>query len=966
MNGFPFALDHPAMALLLFSGCFALTWAIASRSRAEGGRARKRVSLALRSLLLALLVLALCGLQWRRERDEMTTVFAVDWSDSTRGAPREAAREWVLAAAAAKRPQDRLAVVQFGRDALIEEGVREDLDELALASTPRPDGSDLAAALRLARGLLPAEGLRRVVVLTDGSVDGEDPAGALRDAREAGVDVLLVPLAAERGPETLVEEVVAPERVHEGEPFEVKVVVRGSVAAEGTLSVTRDGELIGQEQLVVEPGRPSVLRFIERHSAAGSHLYRAHFDAEPDAFSQNDAAEALVRVEGQPSLLVIDPVPEDLAPARALLESAGMAVRVGGLDLVPTSLAEAARHEAILLSNVESLDLSVRQMKVLRAYARESGGGLMMIGGPASFGPGGWYRTPVEEALPVDMDVRNEKFYPSLALITSLDKSGSMAGRAGASKMDLAKEAAALAVDLLHPRDRAGVIVFDGAAKWVVPPTNAIDKQAIRARIGTIRAGGGTDVYTGLQLAKTAFEKERTVLKHLIVLSDGMTAPRDFEGMCADLTAMKVTVSTVAVGSDADLFTMQRIAEWGKGRYYFTDDPASIPRIFTKEAFTTARSFVVEEPFVPRVVVPHPVLRGSGGALPALDGYVASTAKADAEVVLQSHREEPVLAFRRFGLGRTGALTTDLGQRWSASWLSSDPARTVLAQSVRWLSRRADSERLQVTMERREGDLLVAVEARAEDGSFLNFAEIQARLVAPDLSPRELALRQVAPGRYEGRVPEATPGAWFAGIAQESDGKIVRGATAARVFPYSDEYRLLDSGDAVARLASASGARVTPGPEASFVPTGERAVSLRPAWRELLLAAAFLLLFDVGLRRVMLPAGWAGSLAAAIARRLAKRSERASSEGLARLRDVKDRTRATTRRDEATDELPSRRQLPRKDEAPARVEAPPPAARPDEPGPAPQDEPPEPPAPEGGGFSSRLLAAKKRARRDGR
>lgn len=967
MSGWPFALDHPLAAAGLFALLFAASWLVARGSRAEASPARRRASLLLRGLVLGLLVLALTGLQWRRERDEITTVFAVDWSDSTRGAPRERAREWILEAARNKRPQDRLAVVQFGRDALVEEGLREDLDELALASTPRPDGSDLARALRLARGLLPPDGLRRIVVLTDGAVDGEDPAGALRDAREAGIDVALVPLAAERGPETLVEELVAPARVHEGEPYEVKVVLRSSVDATGTLSVTRDGELIGRQPASVSAGRPAAYRFVDRRSEAGTLLYRAHFDAEPDGFPQNDAAEALVRVEGQPSLLVLTPEPESLAPARALLEAAGMSLTVAGLEAVPTTLAQAARHEAIVLSNVESIDLSVRQMKVLRAFVRESGGGLLMAGGPRSFGPGGWYRTPVEETLPVDMDVRNEKYYPSLALFTALDKSGSMAGAQGASKMDLAKEAASLAVELLHPNDRTGVIAFDSAAKWVVEPTGADRPMALRERIGTIRAGGGTDIYPALDLADEALGNERTVLKHVILLSDGMSPPRDFKSLIAGMRAKRITLSTVAVGSDADLFTMQRLAEWGQGRYYFTDDPASIPRIFTKEAFTTARSFVVEETFQPRVVRPHPVLSGAG-PLPALDGYVASTMKPDAELVLQSHREEPVLAFRRDGLGRSGALTTDLGERWAASWLADEGARSVLAQSLRWLARRAESERLRTTLERRGGDLRLAVEAREEDGGFLNFARLRASLVGPDLDDRQLELEQVAPGRYEARLEGAEPGAWFASVAQLAGERIVRGATAARIFPYSDEYRLLESGDAVARLAAAAGAPRLGEPAAAFEPTGATAVSLRPAWRELLLAAALLFLLDVGLRRVMLPAGWAAKLAAALRGRLPRRSAVAPAEGLSRLKGAKKRTGAATRArgDGESEPRTSRSEPESRATAASEASTPKPAPAPktaDAPLAPAEEQAPDAPADEDAGFRSRLLAAKKRARR---
>ena len=963
MSGWPFALDRPLFALGLFAALLAVTWAIARTSRARSGPGRATAALVVRAIVLGLLVLALAGLQWRRERDDVTTVFAVDWSDSTRGAPRERAREWILEAAKQKRPQDRLAVLQFGRDALVEEGLREDLDELALASTPRPDGSDLSRALRLARGLLPPDGLRRVVLLTDGAVDGEDPAGALRDAREDGIDVVLVPLAAERGPETLVDEIVAPERVHEGEPYEVKVVLRSSADATGILSVTRDGELIGRQEASVEAGHPAAYRFVDRRAAAGSNLYRAHFDSEPDGFAQNDAAEALVRVEGQPSVLLVSPEPETMEPARALFEAAGMEMRVAGLEAVPTTLAEAARYEAIVLADVESIELSVRQMKVLRAYVRETGGGLLMVGGPRSFGPGGWYRTPVEQTLPVDMDVRNEKYYPSLALVTALDKSGSMAGADGASKMDLAKEAAALAIELLHPRDRAGVIAFDSAAKWVVEPTDADKPLALRERIGTIRAGGGTDIYPALDVAAEALANERTVLKHVILLSDGVSAPRDFKTLIEGMRGNRVTLSTVAVGNDADLFTMQRLAEWGGGRYYFTADPASIPRIFTKEAFTTARSFVVEERFQPRVVRPHPVLSGAG-SLPALDGYVATTIKPDAELVLQSHREEPVLAFRRDGLGRSGALTTDLGLRWASSWMVDESARTVLAQSLRWLSRRAESERLRVTIERSRGDLLLAVEARDEDGAYLNFARLEASLVGPELEPRELELEQTAPGRYEARLEGAEPGAWFASVAQLAGDRVVRGTTAARVFPYSDEYRLLESGDAVARLAAAAGASRASSPAEAFRPTGETAVSLRPAWRELLLAAALLFLLDVALRRVMLPAGWAGKLAAAVRRRLPQRRSAAPAEGLSRLKGVKARTGAATRRsgDERPAAAPPRREsapAPEPAPAPAPAKAPPPKAEkpaPAEPEPAPGDDQQ--------GFRSRLLAAKKRARRD--
>ena len=50
-----------------------------------------------------------------------------------------------------------------------------------------------------------------------------------------------------------------------------------------------------------------------------------------------------------------------------------------------------------------------------------------MLGGEESFGLGGYYRTPIEEALPVTMEVKQKLEIPSLAVVLSIDRSGSMA-----------------------------------------------------------------------------------------------------------------------------------------------------------------------------------------------------------------------------------------------------------------------------------------------------------------------------------------------------------------------------------------------------------------------------------------------------------------------------------------------------------------------------------------------------------
>ncbi|MEM7244648.1 MAG: VWA domain-containing protein [Acidobacteriota bacterium] len=950
------SLDHPILALLLFGLLAAGTVLTARRSRALGSRARQGLAVVLRCALWALLILALCGLRWQRLEEGVATIFVVDWSESTEGIGRERAREFLEQARETAQVDDLSAIVQFGGDALVESSLRPVLGPPLLASTPLGGSSRLEPALQLASGLLPQGGRRRVLVLTDGELDGE-PAESLSALAATGVDVGLVSMGRQRGPENLIEEVRAPEFVREGAPFEVSVLMASNTEASGVLRVTRNGELIGTRAVQLAAGEVSLLRFQEVDLPPGRHLYRAHLDASPDGRIENDSAEALVRVTGRSRVLVIDPEPERLASLQRLLDGEDVDATIAGLSALPQDLTEAAAVDVLVLSDVDSLSLSTAQMRMLRAAVRQ-GGGLMMVGGPRSFGPGGWYRTPVEEVLPVDCEVRTEKFYPSLSLISVLDKSGSMGGAAGASKMDLAKEAASQAIELLHAGDRAGVIAFDSAAKWVVPMSDVDDKKALIRQVGTLRQGGGTDAYPGLELAHEALSSEDTALKHVILLSDGQTPPRNFQALLTQMRSEAITVSTVAVGTDADLYTLQRLAKWGGGRYHFTDDPASVPRIFTKEAFTAGRSFVVEEPFVPKQVRVHPVLP-AGSVLPGVGGYVASTAKPAAEVLLTSHRDEPVLALQRFGLGRSAALTTDFGQRWATSWVDDAAARGMVVSVLRWLGSRRDSPRLHLRLRRADDRLHVEVEARDESEDYLNFADLRAEVVGPDLEVHGVTLRQVAPGRYEGDVLAEDSGAYLVGVSQLSGDKLVRSTTGARVFPYSAEYRLPRRSDALASISSLSGASIVTDPATAFARSGEAGRRLSPAWPDLLRWAALLLLLDVACRRLLLPDGWLAKLKGRFAGRSAETA--ADGEGLSRLAVAKQRSRGAAAR-VSPSTAPSAMPPPPSTPSERDVELPPVEPK-SPPPPAPRDDDPPPPAPSEEGGTSRLLKAKRRARR---
>ena len=128
--------------------------------------------------------------------------------------------------------------------------------------------------------------------------------------------------------------------------------------------------------------------------------------------------------------------------------------------------------------------LTNRQMQTLQTYVRDLGGGLVAVGGPTSYGVGGYYGTPIEDALPVEMQIKDEQRRPSLAIVFSIDHSGSMSDSSGgATKLEIAKEAAARSIELLFPTDRVGVVAFDDVASWVVPMTDMENPEAVNAAL---------------------------------------------------------------------------------------------------------------------------------------------------------------------------------------------------------------------------------------------------------------------------------------------------------------------------------------------------------------------------------------------------------------------------------------------------------------------------------------------------
>lgn len=829
------------------------------RARAPRG-ARARIALLLRAALLALIVLALARPRGSRPVTAWSTAFLVDVSDSVPAAERARAEAFVERAIAAMGADDRAAVVAFGEEALVDRAAREGRFE-ALRSAPGSGRTDVAAALRIGSTMLPSDAGRRLVLLSDGKANAGDDVEEAERAAAAGLPVDVLPLAsAGSAEEVQLAGLEAPAHARVGQRFDVVPVIRAARGGPARLQVLRGAELVYDEALDLPPGESRFPVSVEVEEA-GFERFRALLLPERDGWPQNNEAAAYTQVAGPPRVLV---AAEEAARARPLvdaLEAAGRRPEIVSPSGVPDSLIGLADYDSVVLVDLPARLLRRESQEAIAASVRELGQGLVMIGGEDSFGAGGYRHSPIEKALPVEMEVRDKETRPDLAIAFVIDKSGSMSSAGsggpggpggGSAKLALAKEAVQQAGTLLQPRDLAAVVAFDDAAEEVWGPSPQEDAGPFLRAVGGIQAGGGTNIHAGLDRAVSMLEREEVPLKHVLLLSDGWSSDSGYEGLLQRMDAAGITLSIVAIGEGSAPF-LTDLAGRGGGRYYPVSRPEAIPQVFVEETLTTMGTYVIEERFQPAPGSRSDILSGlDPEALPPLNGYNGTTAKDSATVALWSHLEDPVLAQWQHGLGRAVAWTSDAMDRWAADWVADPRFGDFAVQLVDWTLPAPDDEGLQPEITLAGAEARIALEARDDEGAELNFLEIEARLTGPDGDSFTLPLSQTGAGRYEGRADLPDEGVYLVRIDARREGRSLGTRRAGLVLPYSPEYAdptRLATDPRLLRLAEATGGRVLETPEQAFDGLA-RASTAVEMWPLLLLLAVLLLPLDVAARRL--------------------------------------------------------------------------------------------------------------------
>jgi Ca-activated chloride channel family protein len=226
-------------------------------------------------------------------------------------------------------------------------------------------------------------------------------------------------------------------------------------------------------------------------------------------------------------------------------------------------------------------------------------------------GPSPWH--PAYQVMRIGLQAPKiaDADVPPRNLTFLIDVSGSMEDPA---KLPLLQQSMNLLVDRLRPQDRVSMVVYAGASGMALAPTSGDRKDAIRAALGALHAGGSTNGGDGIRLAyKLARDSFITKgINRVILCTDGdFNVGTTSEGELTRLIESErkhgvfLTVLGFGMGNLKDS-TMEKLANRGNGNYAYIDSIEEARKVLVKEAgatlVTVAKDVKIQVEFNPATV----------------------------------------------------------------------------------------------------------------------------------------------------------------------------------------------------------------------------------------------------------------------------------------------------------------------------------------------------------------------------
>ena len=874
---------------LLLLALLPVVYLLSRDSLAGLGGGRRRVAVALRTISLLLVILALSRARLLKQSESLSVIFVVDRSDSIRPQMRQQILRYVMDEAQHDRREssgDRVGVVLFGKNAGVE--VLPDdraFDITDLRTLVDTGATDMQAAIRLAVTAFPQEvGGKRLVLFTDGNETQGAVLEEIRNARSLGVTVDVVPIHSKVEDEFWVEKVIVDPEVQVSEPYDLKVVVGSNRQTTARITVHENGVLISDPDDVHDLKKGKTIIPFRGLRRDRPDFYDYEVRVEPlvkglDVIDENNRGTAFVLIRVEPIDLFVLPGGSEEEFQRqkdrdrsllTALATGKIKVDVVRADFLPRESGEYLDYDAIIFSNVGAHELTQEKMNLIHGLVYGIGTGFVMIGGEHSFGAGGYQGTPIEKLLPVDMDIKQRKVLPNGALAFVVHSCELGNGNRWA------RQVVQRAIRILSPRDYCGVLYHDDVAQeqWLFDMSLCSKKPMMLRKLRNFSPGDMMSFQRVFEMAATGLARADASIKHMLILSDGDPA-RPLPGTVRDLVDKgQVTISTICYGAHGGgpPPIMQELAAEGNGEFYHLKNPAKLPEIFIREATTIRRSLLLSDPFIPRLTAMGPftgvfeATLASGGSIPQLDGLVVTSAKPLATLHLirpskeDDPSEDPLLASWHYGLGKSVAFTSDAGGSWGKHWANWSGHDRFWLETVRWVSRSRGEAPFRVSRQIEGDRARVIVDVIDEaTGRLDSDLSIEARVVAPAPGHEITSVdaRQTTSGRYEFEFAAGEEGTYTIGIQYEREDGTRGSYTTGLSVSYSPEFLYRDVNEVLLRhVVDAADGRYFAGSDDDEVDFFSRdfiaTKSVQDIWSSLLVFATLLFFVDIFVRRVMI------------------------------------------------------------------------------------------------------------------
>lgn len=824
-----------------------------------------------RLTLLALILLALCGLAIRLPSRTGTVVVVADRSLSMPVNAEAAEREAIELIQRAMSSDDRLAVISFGQNSAIERSPQTGAFA-GFSNQIKADASNLNEAIEKALSLIPPDSPGKILVISDGHWTGKNPSAAAARAASRGVAIDFRSLQRSTANDLAIAQIDAPVTVSPGEAFMLTAWVKSPASQEISFEMLRGDQILaaGKTRVVAGMNRLT-FRDLAEEPGAMRYTIRLNGDGD-DPIPENNSAKDLIGVQGPKPLLVVTAA-ENSGLAR-LLTDGGLIVKTMNPEDCDWSLDALARFSGVVIENVPADKVTTKGMESLSAWVTETGAGLMMTGGKRAYGAGGYFKSPLEAVLPVSMELRQEHRKLALAIVVAMDRSGSMAVPVSGNrtKMDLANLAAVQVLDLLSPNDEFGVVAVDSSSH-IIADLKPIENNAAKVRQDILRVGsmgGGIFIFEALSTSAEMLLRAKAGTRHIILFADAADSeePGKYRELLQQCEQAGITVSVIGLGkhSDVDAELLRDIARRGNGQIYFTESAEELPRLFAQDTIIVARSTFLEALTPIQTTGGLVTLTGKQfKEIPAIGGYNLCYLRPNANLATMTTDEykAPVVASWQAGSGRvlcytgeadgdyTGAIAgwgnageffTSLA-RWTVGDSSPLPNNMLLTQEVK---NGVSFIRLHLDPDRDEPTAESVPRPSGSVASLSKLPQVTTLRGKPGSKPisEKTEMRWSDADTLEAAIPLNGSETALSTVEIAGGAPVTLSPVA---LPYSPEYKPTDAGEgmeALARLAQSTGGqeRLELSGVWKDLPRQSRLIELAPY---LLLAAIALLLIEV-------------------------------------------------------------------------------------------------------------------------